>query len=153
MGSFPDVGMRRGSSYLHPLSRFGVPVVYVGTETWEGVVGRREGGEAWSKQLDLCCAHPTLPLAVPQSRAATPLDTRRPWSFSYSTGWGQTCGLRGWAGTPQLLACAPSARATQAECPQLGEAGPTCSATLPGLSGAHSPQLTLGPGLRAVWIL
>lgn len=53
-------------------------MVCVGTETWEGVVGRREGREAWSKQLDLCWAGPTLPLAAPLSRAATPLGRRMP---------------------------------------------------------------------------
>lgn len=148
MGSLSDLGMRWGSSYLYPLSRFLLsPCGCVGTETQKGVVGRSHGREVWPKQLaspeDLCWARPALPLAVPLSRAATPLGPRMPWSLSCPRGRGQTCGLGGWAGPPQLPACTPPARASQAEHPQLGEAEhPLChpARTCPESIVPSSPQ-------------
>ena len=46
-GFFSGPGEEQGS-YLYLLSRFLVPVSCVGTETGNGVVGGREGGEAGS---------------------------------------------------------------------------------------------------------
>lgn len=52
-------------------------------------------------------------------------------------GWGQTCGLEGWAGPPLLPACAPPPRAPPAE------GCPTCPATL--LRHAWSPRSPVQP--------
>lgn len=88
MWFFPRHGMRCGSSCLPPLSRSVAPVVCVGTETWEvGVAGERAarpGPSSWNS-----AARPILPLAVPLSKAATPLAPRIPWSLSCPGGWGQ----------------------------------------------------------------
>lgn len=134
--SFPDLGVRLGGSYLHHLSSFLVPVSVLALKPsrgWWAEAGERAGRPGPSSwPVDLCWVCPTLPLAVPLSRAATPFGLGMPQGLCCPRGWGQTCGLGGWAGPPQLPACTLPAGAPQAERSELGEAGPTCSATLPG---------------------
>lgn len=143
MDSFPDLGMRLGCTYLPPSSR---SLVSVGRETCKGLVdqGRRERKEAWPKQLsspvDLCWARPTLPSALPLSRAATPLGPRNaPEAGARHVGWKAGQGLLNFQPLlhlPELPRQSP---------PSCMKPAPPALPPCQDMPGGHSPQLSLGP--------